>query len=152
MKTKTFVLCVVVLLGVQSLYAQQPPPPQQPQPPYPQDPMSENLFPPELLMQHQKALGLTDDQKNFTKSEIQKAQTKFTDLQWQLQSEVETMAALVKQDRVDEQQALAQLEKVMNLEREMKKTQITLIVRLKNKLTPGQQVLLREIKNKMQGK
>jgi len=142
MKTKCLALGILLFFTVATLHAQQPP----------QDPLGENLFPPELLMQNQKAIGLTDDQKSFAKSEIQKAQSKFTDLQWQLQNEVETMAALVKQDRADEQQVLAQLEKVLNLEREIKRTQIALIIRLKNKLTSEQQAQLREIKSKLQTK
>ncbi len=120
------------------------------QQPGPGDPIGEQLFPPELIMQNQKAIDLTDDQRTFVKGEIQKAQGKFTDLQWQLQSEVETMASLLKEDRVDEQKVLTQLDKVLNLERDIKRTQISLVVRIKNDLTPSQQAILRKIKEKMQ--
>jgi Spy/CpxP family protein refolding chaperone len=105
-----------------------------------------NFFPPELLMDNQRTLGLTEEQKTAIKSEIQKAQTKFTDVEWQLKTEAETMQEILKNDKVDEQQALAQLEKVMNLEREMKKTQVTLMLRIKNKLSPEQQKKLRELR------
>ncbi len=140
MKIKLLAVINLVVLGISWALAQQPP--QQP----PHDPIGENLFPPELLMQNQKALGLTEEQKNIVKAEMQKAQTKFTDVQWSLQTEVETLAGLLKQDRVDEQQVLSQLDKVLNLEREMKKTQITLMVRIKNKLSSEQQAQLREMK------
>ncbi len=109
------------------------------------DPLVENLFSPELLMQNQKMLALSEEQKNAVKKEIQAAQSKFTDVQWQIQSEMETMAGLLKQDRVDEKQALAQLDKVLNLEREMKKTQVTLMVRMKNQLSPDQQSMIRKL-------
>lgn len=141
MKRNVSFLIAIVLFTMQPLVAQQPP-----QPPPQHDPIGESLFPPELLMQNQKALGLSEDQKNAVKTELQKAQSKFTDLQWQLQTEVETMAGLLKQERVDEQQVLAQLEKVLNLERDIKKTQITLMVRIKNKLSPEQQTMLRKMK------
>lgn len=141
MKFRSLLLTLCFLVGISSALAQQPPP---------NDPIGEQLFPPELLMQHQKEIGLTDDQKNFVKSEMVKAQGRFTDLQWELQTEVETMASLLKKDKADEQQILSQLEKVLNLERDIKKTQITLIVRIKNKLTPEQQAQLTEIKKSLQ--
>lgn len=142
MKANVYALCVVLLFIGHALWAQQPPP----------DPIGEHLFPPELLMQHQQAIGLSEEQKAFVKAEIRKAQTRFTELQFQLQDEVETMAALVKQDRVDEQTVLAQLDKILNLEREIKRTHFVLVVRIKNKLTPEQQARFQEIKNKLRQK
>lgn len=142
MMLKRFVLCLILVLASATLRAQQPP----------NDPIGEYLFPPELLMQHQRGLGLTEEQKNYVKTEIQKAQARFTDLQWQLQSEMEGMAGLLKEDKADEQQVLAQLEKVLNVERDIKRAQISLIVRIKNRLTTEQQAQLREIKNSMRPK
>ena len=140
MKLRVYVLCVLLLFNCRATArAQQPP----------ADPFGENLFQPELVMQHQQAIGLTEEQRNFIKAEIQKAQTRFTELQWQLQHEVETMVSVVKEQRADEQQVLDQLDRILNLEREIKRTHFTLIVRIKNRLTPEQQARLREIKNKV---
>lgn len=138
---KALGLCTFLLLIGTSLWAQQPP-----------DPIGDSLFPPELVMQNQQAIGLTEEQKIFIIAEIQKAQTRFTELQWQLQHEMETMASLVKLDRVDEQRTLAQLDRVLSLEREVKRTQITLVVRIKNKLTPEQLARLQEIKSRLRGR
>lgn len=121
------------------------------QPP-PSDPIGDRFFPPELVMQHQQAIGLTEDQRSFLKSEILKAQPRFTELQWQLQAEVEKLVSLVQQTQVDERQTLAQLDKVLSLEREIKQTQFGLLVRIKNKLTPKQQAQLQEIKSNLRGK
>lgn len=140
MKLRLYVACAFLLLAACAVRAQQPQPPQP-------DPIGENLFPPELVMQNQQAIGLGEDQRNSIKSEIQKAQAHFTDLQWQLQGEAETMASLLKSPRADEQQVLAQLDKILNIEREIKRAQITLVVRIKNILTPEQQARLRELKN-----
>jgi len=131
-------LCIVgiLLLSFSAVMAQQ-----QPQP----DPFAGNLFPPELIMQHQQTLGLGEEQKNFLKAELRKMQTRLTELQWNLQDEVEKLAALMKQDQVDEAQALTQLDKVLSLEREIKRAHIGLLIRVKNKLTPEQQARLREI-------
>jgi Spy/CpxP family protein refolding chaperone len=145
MKHRVYVACALLLFVAVAALAQQPPqPPPQPQP----DPIGENLFPPELVMQYQQAISLSEEQRNTIKSEIQKAQPRFTDLQWQLQSEAETMASLLKSPKADEQQVLAQLDKILALEREMKRTQFTLVVRIKNSLTPEQQARLRELKNR----
>jgi Spy/CpxP family protein refolding chaperone len=117
-----------------------------------QDPIGQSFFAPELVIQHQEAIGLGAEQKEYFKSEIRQAQLKFTELQWKLQDEMEKMVALAKQPHVDEQQVLAQLEKVLAAEREIKKEQITLLVRIKNKLTPEQQGKLSELRGKPQNK
>ena len=110
--------------------------------------MGQSFFAPELVMQHQEAIGLNVEQKDYFKAEIRQAQLKFTELQWKLQDEMEKLVSLVKQTRVDEQQALGQLEKVLAAEREIKKEQVTLLVRIKNKLTPEQQGKLAELRGK----
>jgi len=48
---------IVTLLLFSPLIAQQPP----------EDPLRDVLFPPEAVMQHQQAVGLTDEQKNNLK-------------------------------------------------------------------------------------
>jgi Spy/CpxP family protein refolding chaperone len=76
---------------------------------------------------------------------VLKAQTRFTELQFQLQDNMETLIGLLKENPADEAQVLAQLEKVLNVEREVKRTQIALMVRIKNKLTPEQQARLHQL-------
>jgi len=137
MKSKAIFLCLLALLAVAVVRAQQPD----------HDPIAQSFFAPDLVMQNQQAIGLTDDQKSFLKTEIRDAQLKFTDLQWKLQDEMEKMTALVKQPHVEEKDAVAQLEKILALEREIKRAQVTLLVRIKNKLTPDQQAKLNELRN-----
>ncbi len=62
----------------------------------PSDPIGDSFFPSELVMQHQQALGLSEEQKSFLKEEMRKGQLRFTELQWQLQDELEKMVAQVK--------------------------------------------------------
>jgi len=124
----------------------QPAQPQQPlQPAQPHDPIAQNLFPPDLVMRHRQALGLTDEQKAAIKDEAIKASTKFSELQWQKQDEVETMANLMKGATVEEQRVLAQLDKILAIEREVKRTQLAFSIRIKNKLTGEQQEKLQEL-------
>src|SRR5256885_12696650 len=115
----------------------------------PSDPVAENLFPPELVMQHQSEIKLTEDQRNALMAEIQKTQGRLVELQQRLQKEMEALGALLKKDDVDEQGALAQLDRVLNEERQIKRAHLVLVLGIKNKLTTEQEVKLREIKGKI---
>ena len=138
MKTRALCICAILLFATGAVRAQQPD----------QDPIGQSFFAPELVIQHQEAIGLSAEQKDYFKAEIRQAQLKFTELQWKLQDEMEKLILQVKQPRVDEQQVLSQLERVLAAEREIKKEQVTLLVRIKNKLTPEQQGKLAELRSK----
>jgi len=144
MKTKICFACALLFLAAGLVRGQQPSPGPQPGP----DPVGRSFFAPELVIQNQEAIGLSDEQKSYLRNEIRQAQLKFTDWQWKLQDEMEKMVSLIKQPQVEEQQVLAQLEKVLTVEREIKREQVTLLVRIKNKLTPEQQAKLEEIRSK----
>jgi len=116
-----------------------------PHPPNP-DPLAHLMFPPDMIMNHARQLNLTDDQKAFMRSEIQKTTASFQDLQWKLQDQMELLQETMKSTSVNEQQALAQLDKVLELEREIKRLHIGLAVRLKNRLTPEQQDQLHKMR------
>jgi len=138
MKLKTAALTILLSFTYPALWAQSPP----------ADPVAENLFAPELVLQHQSDIGLTEEQRNALIAEVQKAQDRFSDLQQRLQKEVEAMGALLKKDQLEEQTALAQFEKVLNQEREIKRAHLALVLGIKSKLTREQQEKLREIRSK----
>ena len=134
------VLCIwaILLLATGPVHAQQPD----------QDPIGQSFFAPELVIQHQEAIGLSAEQKDYFKTEIRQAQLKFTELQWTLQDEMERLVSLLKQSKADEKQAASQLAKVLAAEREIKLAQLMLLIRIKNNLTPAQQSQLRELVEK----
>ena len=138
MRACVLCVCAIFLFAAGAIRAQKPD----------QDPIGQIFFAPELVIQHQEAIGLSAEQKDYFKTEIRQAQLKFTELQWKLQDEMEKLVSLVKQPRVDEQQVLAQLERVLTAEREIKREQVTLLVRIKNKLTAEQQGKLLELRSK----
>src|SRR6185369_12826279 len=127
---------------------QQQPPPQgeRQKPPPPPDPLGDSIFPPDMIMQHQRELSLTDDQKTFMRAEIQRTTTRFNELQWQLQDQMEALHETVKSNSINEQLALTQLDKVLESEREIKRLHMELAIRLKNKLTADQQIKLQTIR------
>ncbi len=140
MKTAAATL-FLALASTAVLAAQQPP---QGPPPGGRDPLMGSLFPPELIMQNQEAIGLSEEQRNYMIGEMQRTQGQVAGTQWRLQSAVERLGAIVRVDHPDEAQALAQLDSVLALEKEMKRAQIGLLVRLKGRLTTEQQATLRQ--------
>lgn len=120
--------------------------PQMPHPPPPDDPLAPLMFPPDMILDHARQLNLTDEQKTFVRSEVQKAMATYQDLQWKLQDQMDVLHETMKSTSVNEQQALAQLDKVLDLEREMKRLHIGLAVRIKNRLTPEQQEQLNKMR------
>ena len=109
----------------------------------------EGCFPPELIMQNQQSLGLSDEQKKGIREIMKKSVSEFTDLQWQESSEKEAMALLLKQEKVDEAKAVAQLDKLLNIENSIKRLHLSAMIKVKNLLSPEQQAKLRTFKRPM---
>ncbi len=99
-------------------------------------------------MQYHQEINLTPEQSKAVRDEIQKAQAKFLDMQWEMQSEKDKLVVLLKARPVDESAVLAELDKVLDREREIKKTQISLLIRIKNQLTVAQQNKLMELRGR----
>ena len=110
------------------------------------DPIARSVFPPELVMKHSQEINLDDRQRAAIKEQVQKAQTQFTDAQFDLQGETQKLVRLLQSRPADETAVLAQVDKVLNLERQVKRTQILLLVRIKNLLTEAQQAKLAELR------
>lgn len=107
-------------------------------PPAGDDPIARHVVPPELVMRHSQAIGLTPEQRDAIKTAIQGAQSGFIDPQWQMQTEAGRMADLLQQRPLDEAAILGQLDRILDLERRIKKLQFSLLVRIKNTLSVPQ--------------
>jgi Spy/CpxP family protein refolding chaperone len=114
----------------------------------PDDPISKYLIPPELVMAHAQEIALTEAQSAAIKKEVRATQTKFLDLQWDMQEETGRMTQLLQQSPADEAKVLERADKIMALEREMKRAQLALLVRLKNLLTPPQVAKLNALRGR----
>ena len=115
------------------------------------DPIARLLFPPDKVLGHAQEIGLDEAQRQSIKAELQKAQSRFLDFQFEMQPEAEKMARLIQEKPADEAKVLAQADKLMSIERDVKKTQLALLVRIKNILTPAQQAKMSELQ-KAEGK
>jgi Heavy-metal resistance len=106
------------------------------------DPLARYLFPPELIMANQRAINLTDAQRNSLQQAMADAQGKFIGLQFKMSSEVEKLQALLQPASVDESKVLDQVDRVLAVERDVKRAQLSLMIRIKNMLTQQQQAQL----------
>lgn len=120
-------------------------PPGAPGAPRPEDPLARFLFPPELVMQQQRAIGLKPEQRTTITRAIQEFQTKVLDLQWQMQDETQRLTELLDKPAVDQAAALAQIDKLLAVERDVKRAHIGLLIQIKNNLTADQQARLRQV-------
>jgi len=135
---KKLVLSIWISIAALPMSAQQPG----------EDPIAQQLFPPDLIMAHQDELGLQEKQRAAIKSEVLKAQPKFLEAQWEVGDESQKMIALLRATPIDEAKVLEQADRVMALERDVKRTHLGLLIRLKNLLTPEQIKRLEQIRRK----
>jgi Spy/CpxP family protein refolding chaperone len=103
---------------------------------------------PELVMRNQHELQLTEEQRGVILHEVQEAQSQFTSMRWDLQSEVEQLRRLVGARDLDEEALLDQFDKVSNLERAIKRTQLILAVRIRAALNDEQLRKLGELRDR----
>lgn len=118
----------------------------QEQPAVQEDPLFQTLFPPELIMQHRRAIGLTDEQRDAISQMIQQLQGRVVRLQWELLDEVQQLTEIMDAPRVQLDRALDQLDAVLDTEREIKQAHLEMLVRIKNLLTPEQQATLERLR------
>jgi len=110
------------------------------------DPVGRVFFAPELVMQNQQAINLTEAQRNNLTKELQNAQSEFTTLQWDLEKEMEKFKSLIEKENVKEEEVVGQLERLLSIENKIKKRQITLLIKIKNLLSREQQEKLQKLK------
>lgn len=145
------ILALLLLLAVAAGAAADEGPrhPGPPGPPGPGgNPLASKLFPPELVMSHQRELGIDARQRSAIMKAIEATQTHILEVQWQLADESAKLAHLLDAPRVNEKKALAQADRVMNLEREIKKSHLGLLIHIKNTLTAAQQHKLEALKRR----
>ena len=109
------------------------------------DPLAGAFFPPELVLLARDSIGLTQQQQEAIHARMEQTQPHSDELRTRLQKETAALAALAKQEPVDEAALGAQLDKVLDVERELKHLHIGTLAAIKNLLTPPQQVQLRQI-------
>ena len=102
------------------------------------DPLADHFVPPELIMKHQSELGITPAQREEIKQQVRNAQVKFTELQWDIQAEIEGLTKLLEDRNVGEGPVIEQLDRVLAVEADIKRTQVSMLIALRKVLTDEQ--------------
>lgn len=118
------------------------------QDPDPVNSFERHLFPPELIMQHQSRLRITESQRNVIVAEISRLQTTAVQVQWRVGDESEKLSELLQREPVAEAEALAQAERLIMHETAVKRAQLSMLIRIRNVLTPEQRSTLLEIRQR----
>jgi Spy/CpxP family protein refolding chaperone len=135
----TFLLAAALGLSGSPLAAQTTPAPEP-------TPLEEVLFPPELIMQHRRAIDLTDEQRDAISGMIRDLQGRIVGLQWDLLDEMQALTEILERPRVELDRALDAMEAVLDIEKQVKQAHLELLVRIKNLLTPEQQATLTRLR------
>lgn len=145
-KTALFLVAFGVGVVLPSIGDPQPLLAQEEAPAAGEDPLFRTLFPPELIMQHRRTIGLDDEQRDAISRLISDLQGRVLGLQWELAAEVEELAVITGRPRVDLDRALDQMDSVLEKEKDIKQAHLEMLVRVKNILTPEQQARLEELR------
>ena len=102
-------------------------------------PMGNNLFPPELILMNQLAIGLSTEQVDAIKKQVGDTHNRVLDAQVDLHRVTEQLHAALAPPKVDEAMVLSLASQAMDLEKKVKAAHLTLMIRVKNLLTADQQ-------------
>jgi Spy/CpxP family protein refolding chaperone len=111
------------------------------------DPVFSTLFPPELIMQHRRAIDLTDEQRDAISRLIEELQGQALRLQWELLDDLQELSRITGAPRVDLDRAQDQMNRVLDTERSIKQAHLEMLVRIKNLLSEEQQARLRGLRD-----
>ena len=106
------------------------------------------VFPPELVIRHQRAIGFTPEQREAFLREMQSTQADLLPVQLEMAEVGAILIQLLESDRVDENAALEAATRMLELERRTKLRHMKLLLKIKNLLSSEQQETLREIRDR----
>lgn len=116
-----------------------------------EDPLFSSLFPPELIMQHRRAIGLDDEQRDAISRLISDFQGQVLSLQWELLDEMEQLGQVTRRPRVDLDEAMDEIGDVLDKEKDIKTAHLEMLVRIKNILRVDQQEMLDRLRDEPGG-
>ena len=112
------------------------------------DPITDNFFSPELIINHAQEIGIDDQQKQAIESKVHEDRKQFGELQQNLVRQISALGEILHRDRPDETEALAQLDKVLAAERDIKRMQLTVSLAIRSEMTPEQFAKAKELRQK----
>ena len=101
------------------------------------------LYPPDIIMKHQRRLGITDTQRRQISAAVKTFQSDVAELQWNLQNEQQAFKHALSGYRIETEAALAMAENILEMESEFKLAHFKLLFAIKNELTQEQIDMIR---------
>ena len=113
----------------------------------PEDPVGNELIAPELVMQNQAAIGLSQDQRAGIETALREAQQQMVQLQFATEAAREKLVGALRAYPADEAAVLAAADETMSHENKIKHAHLQLSVRVRNLLTSDQIAKLRTLRH-----
>jgi len=111
-----------------------------------QNPIENELFPPDFLLAQRETLGLNETQLQDIQAIVQDIQPKFETLKAQLEERAKAFQEALRQAKPDIAQTEDKLRTMLTQENEMKLLQVHLMLSLRSKLTPEQVEKARQLR------
>ena len=105
------------------------------------------LYPPELIIQNQRVIELTRQQRADIIAIVKAFQAEASEMQWAMLEEQQKLEEILLADSIAKDAALAQAETVLRMEAQFKLAHLELLLALKNGLTEEQIELLSQIRD-----
>ncbi len=136
-KLPMFGLCLLLLAGFAAAQHAGPE----------KDPFRGKLFPPNVVLEHQEALALSDQQLADIRAAVIEVQSNIAGHQWDLREAYQRVMSELDSAPIDEAQVMANIEQVLAAENKVKKMQVAMLIRLRNLLTDEQVTYLRSMRS-----
>lgn len=103
------------------------------------------LFGPEVILQHQSKLKLTEKQRDMIGAELKRVQAQAAESDWLLMTEASQLQELFDQHPVDTKAVLTGIDRVFAAENRKKRLFMEMLINIKNALTAEQVTYLKSV-------
>lgn len=103
------------------------------------------LFPPNVVLEHQDALGLTKEQFTAIRAAVVEVQSNVAEHEWDLRMAYQEVLRELDKSPIDDDRVLEFVDAALKAENKVKKLQVGMLIELRNLLTDEQMDYLREV-------
>ncbi|NOX68483.1 MAG: periplasmic heavy metal sensor [Gammaproteobacteria bacterium] len=132
-----WIIALMFVVGGASAYAQQSG--------ISKDVFKGKLFAPDIVLEHQDALGLTKAQFTAIRAAVVKVQSNVAEHEWDLRMAYRDVLRELDRSPVDSGRVLELVDTALEAENKVKKLQVAMLIELRNLLTNEQMDYLREV-------
>lgn len=103
------------------------------------------LFPPNVILEHQDALGLSKEQFTAIRAAVVEVQVNVAEHEWDLRTAYQAVLTELDNSPIDSDNVIELVSEALKAENEVKKLQVGMLIKLRNMLTDDQMAYLREV-------